>query len=143
MSGQFDNQSIKRISRAVQGFERQNPRSQPSQKNWPSPGGFSALTIQAPDTGIPGANNYTFGMAECDVMQLVDGKWKKTDRKEEIYNPQASATLTEGLRLGWAVNDGSAWVLISKLCDDDRDFVEPDPVTPVAGGSESVDQGGA
>lgn len=83
----------------------------------------SSLTIQAPAAGIPAAINYQYGSAVCSILQADDtDTWDDTGRTETIYNPSTEIELTEGLRQGWAIWDGSRYVLISKLCGDNRAF---------------------
>jgi hypothetical protein len=134
----FDEQSRLRISRVVQKAERQNINAQPKKKFWPTAAGGSALTIQAPSGGIPAASNYSFGSAVCKILRSDGGTWKDTGETETIYNPSTEDECTDGLRLGWAVEDGSVHVLISKLCGDNRTFtpaeeLNPDEVDPITG----------
>jgi hypothetical protein len=127
----FDENSRRRISRTVQGFESQNFNGQPRIKNWPSATVEPAITIQAPAAGILSANGLVFGSAQCDVLIGDGSEWKKAGTAE-VWNPveteDGSAVLTEGLRLGWCLFDGSRYVLISKLCRDDRTFVAADEI---------------
>lgn len=129
--GPFDERSMQRISRSVQKTERQSIASQAKKKHWPSPVSPTGLTIQAPAEGIPAANNYTPGSASCKIMQIVDGTWKDTGETEDVLNPSTEVILKEGLRLGWPIWDGSAYVVISKLCGDNREFVEPSTIEQV------------
>ena len=84
------------------------------------------ITIQAPAGGIPAANNYDFGSADCTVMVNDGGTWKNSGSTVQVYNPSTEAQPTEGLRLGWAVWDGSQYIFVSVLCDDTRTFVAPE-----------------
>ena len=84
------------------------------------------ITIQAPAGGIPAATNYAFGSADCIVLVNDGGTWKNSGTTETVYNPSVEAQPAEGLRLGWAAWDGSQYVLISVLCNDDRTFVAPE-----------------
>ena len=94
---------------------------------WVLDAGKPQLTIQAPQGGIPSANEYIFGSVVCKILESSGGEWSDTGRTERIFNPTTETELRDGLRLGWAIWDGSEYVLVSKLCRDTRDFEEPDP----------------
>ena len=118
-------ETLSRIAKDGAADFRSRRRSQ-SRLVEPIQGFARVITVQGPAGGIPAATNYTFGMADCAVMVNDDGTWKDTGTIETVYNPSIEAQLTDGLRLGWAAWDGSQYVLISELCNDDRTFVTPE-----------------
>ena len=90
------------------------------------PTGSPLITIQAPEGGIPAASNYNFTPVNCDVLIRDGNRWVNTGETKFIYNPARTISVDTGLRIGFAMFDGQDYVLISTLCDDDREFVPPE-----------------
>jgi hypothetical protein len=122
--GYFSKPHAQRIAAHVRKHEgkKRQPLRRP-RRRVPSIG-KNNITVQAPATGIPAASNYEFGVETCIILSCDSdtGIWKDSGTTVAVHNPSNEDELTEGLRLGWAIWDGAKYILISKLCGDDRTF---------------------